>query len=129
MYVRNFNRPRLLYIDTNTNAIASLKGKLYERQIDSRSLSPNQHNSNYQLSHRPSGSTHKSLDLSNVGITLPHASLVNMMSTENPETSYRSKSRSPELLNIGRRPSSDPFMDLLFSGWNPDLPDPATLSH
>ena len=63
---------------------------------------------------------------SNVGgNSLPHSSLalVDTTASESPESRFRSISGSP-----GLKPS-DPFMDLLFSGWDPDLPDPNTLNH
>jgi hypothetical protein len=37
-------------------------------------------------------------------------------------------SGSPDLGGGKKAGDSDPFMDLLFSGWNPDLPDPARLN-
>lgn len=65
------------------------------------------------------------------GITLPQASLaiLDLIAPDSPETRFRSSSGSPELQNVNAKPGSDPFMDLLFSGWNPDLPDPTTLNH
>jgi len=63
------------------------------------------------------------------GITLPHVAVMNLIAPDSPETRFRSASRSPELQNVNVQSNPDPFMDLLFSGWNPDLPDPATLNH
>jgi len=65
------------------------------------------------------------------GITLPHASLalMNLIAPDSPGSRFRSASESPELQDVSAKSNSDPFMDLLFSGWNPDLPDPATLNH
>ncbi|KAF9569661.1 hypothetical protein CPC08DRAFT_652540 [Agrocybe pediades] len=103
--------------------IAELKSKLYEKNMGSPHSGP--------LS--PSGaagssSGHASSDAA--GISLPHASLtvMNLIAPGSPETRFRSTSRSPELQNANVS-NPDPFMDLLFSGWNPDLPDPATLNH
>ncbi|KAJ7181742.1 hypothetical protein C8R43DRAFT_970241 [Mycena crocata] len=95
--------------------IAQLKNKLHERQIGSRSASPN----------RPSSVGNGS---DQGGISLPHASLA-MMNLISPEPDFRSESGSPDLRTIASQNSPDPLMDLLFLGWNPDLPDPATLSH
>ncbi|KAJ7786406.1 hypothetical protein B0H16DRAFT_1490342 [Mycena metata] len=94
--------------------IAQLKNKLHERH-GSRSSSP-----------RP-GSVGNGSD---GGISLPHASLamMNLISPE-AEAQFRgSESGSPELRTISQG-SPDPLMDLLFLGWNPDLPDPTTLNH
>ncbi len=63
------------------------------------------------------------------GIALPQLNLINIITSESPETRFRSASGSPVMQDVSGRSSSDPFMDLLFSGWNPDLPDPATLNH
>ena len=53
-----------------------------------------------------------------------------MMSMVNDVSdSSRFRSHSPELRTINSRNAGDPFMDLLFQGWNPDLPDPSTLNH
>ncbi|KAJ7293658.1 hypothetical protein C8J57DRAFT_1269605 [Mycena rebaudengoi] len=92
--------------------IAHLKNKLHNR-TNSRSASPN----------RPASSGN-----SDGGISLPHASLamMNLISPDS-EARFRSDSGSPDLRTIASSP--DPLMDLLFLGWNPDLPDPATLNH
>lgn len=44
-------------------------------------------------------------------------------------TSESGESNSPELRPATQKNDSDPFMTLLFSGWNPDLPDPPVLNH
>ncbi|KAJ6575202.1 hypothetical protein B0H19DRAFT_1127645 [Mycena capillaripes] len=95
--------------------IAQLKNKLHERQT-SRSSSPN----------RPG-----SVGSDNGGISLPHASLamMNLISPEASDSHFRSESGSPDLRTIASQSSPDPLMDLLFLGWNPDLPDPTTLNH
>lgn len=107
--------------------ISQLKSRLYE-QGASRSMSPH-HNSS--STNAPVGSTSISRP-DRGGISLPQAPL-SMMNLIAPETSdatrFRSPSGSPQLSNANKDASSDPFMDLLFSGWNPDLPDPATLNH
>ncbi|KAF7339400.1 hypothetical protein MSAN_02153900 [Mycena sanguinolenta] len=83
------------------NQIAQLKNKLHDRRATSRSSSPN----------RPSSAANGS---DNGGISLPHASLamMNLISSDTSDARFR-----------------NPLMDLLFLGWNPDLPDPATLNH
>lgn len=57
--------------------------------------------------------------------------MTNMGSSHSPETRFRSESGTPELRSSNLRNSngSEQFMDLLFLGWNPDLPDPGTLNH
>ncbi|KAJ7254029.1 hypothetical protein B0H12DRAFT_1202366 [Mycena haematopus] len=98
------------------NQIAQLKNKLLDRRATSRSSSPN----------RPS-----SVGTDNGGISLPHASLamMNLISPDTSDTRFRSESGSPDLRTIASQNNPDPLMDLLFLGWNPDLPDPATLNH
>jgi len=46
-----------------------------------------------------------------------------------PELRVRGSTHSPELRSISPKERLDPFMTLLFSGWNPDLPDPPVLDH
>lgn len=53
--------------------------------------------------------------------------MMNLATPETPET--RGQSGSPELYALNSKPSPDPFLDLLFLGWNSDLPDPSTLNH
>ncbi|KAJ7225441.1 hypothetical protein GGX14DRAFT_420493 [Mycena pura] len=98
--------------------IAQLKNQLQERQTISRSSSPN----------RP-GSRENGSDSS--AITLPHLSLpmMNLISTGTQDGRFGSESGSPDLGANPSQSSPDPLMDLLFLGWNPDLPDPATLNH
>ncbi|KAE9411013.1 hypothetical protein BT96DRAFT_804490 [Gymnopus androsaceus JB14] len=89
--------------------ISSLKSRLYEKQANgsTRSISP--------IHSGPSQSN------SPTGISLPHASL-----SLSETTPYREGTASP----APEAPANgDPFMELLFLGWNPDLPDPATLNH
>ncbi|KAF9069139.1 hypothetical protein BDP27DRAFT_1522180 [Rhodocollybia butyracea] len=82
---------------------ASLKNKLYDKQATDQPSTPQ---------------SNSSQSPSSQGISLPHASL------SMTDLSQRNESSSPDLSTNG-----DPFMELLFSGWNPDLPDPATLNH
>ncbi|KAF8898643.1 hypothetical protein BD779DRAFT_26545 [Infundibulicybe gibba] len=114
------------------DSLAQLKNRLYEQQSGSRSVSPGRSTS----LNRPSSSNAlapssggQPSDLA--GISLPHASLsmLNMMSSGgSPETRFRGETDSPELHNVNKS-APDPLMDLLYMGWNPDLPDPTTLNH
>ena len=63
------------------------------------------------------------------GKSLPHSSLAlaDTITPESLEAQFRSTSGSPEFQNSLK--PSDAFVDLLFSGWDPDLPDPDTLNH
>lgn len=66
------------------------------------------------------------------GIALPRASLsmMNMISPEIPDGQHP-QDGTPQLSTAAKpnKIKTDPFMDLLFSGWNPDLPEPAVLGH
>ncbi|KAK1232697.1 hypothetical protein PQX77_004173 [Marasmius sp. AFHP31] len=99
--------------------ITSLKNKLYEVQATSITRSESPHTS----------LTGPNLDTG--VISLPQASLAMTptLSSTTPDPQFRSESGSPEMQTSSKGGSSDPFMDLLFLGWNPDLPDPATLNH
>lgn len=87
--------------------ISLLKQRLYDKQGGNRSASPG------------AGGSDEG------GITLPRASLA--MSLIAPG-SDDGDSSSPDVNGGKKGGDSDPFMDLLFSGWNPDLPDPARLN-
>jgi hypothetical protein len=50
------------------------------------------------------------------------------LSSDNAVSRFRSESNSPEFAGAYFR-SSDPLLELIFSGWNPDLPDPPILEH
>ncbi|TFK30532.1 hypothetical protein FA15DRAFT_662503 [Coprinopsis marcescibilis] len=95
--------------------IIHLKQRLYEQGGSNRSMTPSQNGSD------------------STGITLPRASLaMNLIAPETPETRFRSATGSPDMTaskQSGSGGDTDPFMDLLFSGWNPDLPEPAVLDH
>jgi hypothetical protein len=54
--------------------------------------------------------------------------MMNLITPDSPQQQARGGSGSPELTTAPKT-GSDPFMDLLFSGWNPDLPDPNTINH
>jgi hypothetical protein len=57
------------------------------------------------------------------------ASLERFNPPDSPELRLRGSTHSPELHTVSLKDNSDPFMTLLFSGWNPDLPDPPVLDH
>jgi hypothetical protein len=110
---------------------AQLRNKLYDQQMR---FSPNQshHPSSYSdlstsavYQHAPSTITHPTF----TGISLPHVSLdMNPTSSGGPDSRIRNENGSQEAQSINSK-NSDPFMDLFFSGWNPDLPDPPLLNH
>ncbi|KAG5648071.1 hypothetical protein DXG03_007106 [Asterophora parasitica] len=114
--------------------ISHLKNRLYEKDLVSHSSS-NQA-SDHLYSSNPVSPPSTSRSLAEVGrISLPHASLSMMsLASESPESAFRSLSRTPEnppaIANKHPSgPTPGPFMDMLFIGWNPELPDPATLNH
>ncbi|KAF5377434.1 hypothetical protein D9615_005321 [Tricholomella constricta] len=113
--------------------ISHLKTRLYEQEMVSRSISPNQLPSNplFTSSVSPPSISSRLSDIG--GISLPHASLsmMNLVAPESPESRFRSQSRTPENTLANKQPGTaiDPLMDLLFLGWNSDLPDPAALNH
>ncbi|KIM48115.1 hypothetical protein M413DRAFT_439826 [Hebeloma cylindrosporum] len=105
--------------------ISQLKSRLYEKQAGPSSPRPTRVTP-------PTGTVGSLSRQSDAGgITLPHASLalMNLIAPDSPGTRFRSASGSPELQDVSAKSNSDSFVDLLFSGWNPDLPDPATLNH
>ncbi|KAK7463678.1 hypothetical protein VKT23_007021 [Stygiomarasmius scandens] len=93
--------------------IAALKGQLNDQSNSQNGDSPSQAESN-ALS--PPSRPPSELK----GIALPRASLV-------LDSQFRNDSSSPELRPVTS--TKDPFMELLFIGWNTDLPDPATMNH
>jgi len=103
-----------------TPAVATLKAQLFEQ-----SMTATIHSNDAQ---HPHGSRRDS-DAGNIALPQASLALMNLIATDHPDTRFRSASNSPELRNVSVKTSADPFMDLLFSGWNPDLPDPATLNH
>ncbi|KAF5375241.1 hypothetical protein D9758_000188 [Tetrapyrgos nigripes] len=96
--------------------IANLKTQLNDQQAGaSPSNSQSQaegSNKSRSISPRPSSEVK--------GISLPRAALV-------LDPQFRNDSSSPELRPVTS--AKDPFMELLFIGWNTDLPDPATMNH
>ncbi|RPD64963.1 hypothetical protein L226DRAFT_528244 [Lentinus tigrinus ALCF2SS1-7] len=117
--------------------IAQLKSQLSEsRSFDSRSASPSRHaqlarNGNHFASTSVNG---RSPDGSPTGggIILPHASLdmLGQLSPGSSDSHPRGSTSSPELRQgMQQQHIPDPLMEVLFSGWDPDLPDPDTLDH
>ncbi|OBZ80089.1 hypothetical protein A0H81_00957 [Grifola frondosa] len=122
--------------------ISQLKSQLNEsRNFTSRSASPSRHfpHSGHRLTSASSisgmstnGRTPEdSPNGSGSGIVLPQASLEMMhrFSSDSPESQFRGSSGSPELRQSGGGSIPDPLMDMLFAGWDPDLPEPDVLSH
>lgn len=116
---------------------AQLKSQLNEqRNFGSRSASPSRHA--HVRNHFASGSSHGGQSDSGSptagGIVLPHASLdvLQDLSPRSNGSHPRGSTGSPELRQGTQQHSQvvpEPFMDVLFSGWDPDLPDPDTLDH
>lgn len=120
--------------------ISQLKNRLFEQASMSRSSS----SSPGHLRNSP-GQKHayfaSGQSLDNGGLSSPHMmantislpqaamEIASLLSTDSPETRLRSQSDSPEMSGMRGRSGPDVFMDLLFSGWNTDLPDPLVLNH
>jgi hypothetical protein len=120
------------FLSTYLGSAARLKNQLFEKeQALSRSITPNQHQSNLPSTSPISQNSSLTRPTSSTsGVCLPQASItmMNLIEPDSPQQAGRNDSGSPELTTAAKS-TSDPFMDLLFSGWNPDLPDPNTLNH
>lgn len=104
---------------SNFYFLAALKGQLYSTQSGS---SPPQ---------RSITATHIGRQ-ETVNVTLPKvpSSLIDFNLINSTEPRVQTSNQSPELQDVSiKMIDSDPFMDLLYLGWNPDLPDPVTLNH
>jgi hypothetical protein len=112
--------------------IARLKGKLYEQQeATSRSVSPGRHPPHNHGYLRPSSAASSSgicRRTPDISASVDRASLERFI-PDSPELRFRGTTDSPELRAVSPKDSSEPFMTLLFSGWNQDLPDPPVLDH
>ncbi|KAL1951612.1 hypothetical protein VTO73DRAFT_761 [Trametes versicolor] len=116
--------------------ISQLKSQLNEqRHYDSRSASPRRAHISHHGGHRmasgsSSGQTPEHSP-NGGGIILPHASLdaVHHLSPDSTGSLARNSTSSPELRHGNQHVVPDPLMDMLFAGWDPDLPDPDTLDH
>ncbi|RDX52046.1 hypothetical protein OH76DRAFT_238690 [Lentinus brumalis] len=117
--------------------IAQLKSQLNEsRSYNSRSASPSRHAQLARNGHHfasTSSVNGRSPDGSPTGggIILPHASLdvLSQLSPDSTDSHPRGSTSSPEMRQGMQQHIPDPLMDVLFSGWDPDLPDPDTLDH
>jgi hypothetical protein len=100
---------------------AKLKIQLQEQNI----TSPTHHNQVYS-SYRP-GSSSSSTSSGQTPTTgskhLLH-SIKNVSAMTLPQGS-----QSPELHGVADRSSADAVLELMYSGWNPDLPEPHILNH
>jgi hypothetical protein len=104
-----------MYITANNLLTAQLKGKLSDSpQLSSRSASPA---GSTRHVYRSSPSNFSG------GIALPASSL----DLRDHSGDYRG-TMAPELPNMGKI-SPEPFLHLLYSGWNTDLPDPQVMLH
>ncbi|KAL1737750.1 hypothetical protein HDZ31DRAFT_70831 [Schizophyllum fasciatum] len=67
------------------------------------------------------------------GANAHHAHIPNASaSSTSPQEDLAITSPASDVANAAARldsPEPDPFMELLFSGWDPELPDRATLNH
>jgi hypothetical protein len=101
--------------------VSKLKIQLQEQNI----TSPTHHNQVYS-SYRP-GSSSSSTSSGQTPTTgskhLLH-SIKNVSAMTLPQGS-----QSPELHGVADRSSADAVLELMYSGWNPDLPEPHILNH
>ncbi|KAI0348501.1 hypothetical protein BDW22DRAFT_1320720 [Trametopsis cervina] len=122
--------------------ISQLRSQLNEaRNFDARSSSPvhrglpSYHGVETSLSDTHSPSARSPLDNSPNGNGLlmpPPPSTIDMSSTTSqgsPESQLRGSTGSPEILHVSTNASDPLIMDMLFSGWDPDLPGPDVLNH
>lgn len=98
---------------------AALKGQLHSKQTVTPPPQPSTNTTVIQ----------DSLDVLSLSLSPPSNPILSFL-TPSPEMRFQSASLSPELSNTNALMiETDPFLGLLFSGWNTDLPDPATLNH
>lgn len=55
--------------------------------------------------------------------------MTNGLSVDSPGSQMRGSTGSPEMLQPANTRGREMMMDMLFSGWDPDLPDPDVLNH
>lgn len=106
--------------------ISQLKSRLRESQAASLcAVSPD----SSEEMHEPSLASSKpySSQGNTTEISVPHAPLLMLDATYDSGTYDRTTVSGPRISLI--EPEVDNFMELLFLGWNPDLPDPGTLNH
>ena len=65
------------------------------------------------------------------GIAKGHATLdvTKALGVDSPDSQMRASTSSPEMLQGGSNRGTDPMMDMLYVGWDQDLPEPDHLSH
>ncbi|KII93558.1 hypothetical protein PLICRDRAFT_171296 [Plicaturopsis crispa FD-325 SS-3] len=114
--------------------VSELKSRLYHNASGSRSISPNRNsqlrNSNLRAGSSSSAGRHTSPQAHTLAgdISLPQASLNVgnlMIPSKTPEP--RLPTHSPDLHTTNDPKAHDHFFEMLFSGWNTDLPDPSEL--
>jgi hypothetical protein len=108
--------------------ISQLKQKLYERQ-SSRSASPGQglarrNSATQRTVTPPSSSSGHSSELSNVPLRRASFGAVVEAAQKCHATNFDGVTGSPH-----SRASDNDLSELMFSGWEPDLPNPAALGH
>lgn len=128
-------------VTTRHFSTAQLRSQLNEaRNFNSRSASPSQnllythHRIASAVSVATSPSSRSPTDNSpngNAG-TLLHGpgDSANSVSADSPDSQLRGSTSSPEILQATNGHVGDTIiMDMLFSGWDPDLPEPEVLNH
>jgi hypothetical protein len=45
------------------------------------------------------------------------------------DSDHRNNSNSPELYEVQHKSSTDTILEIIYSGWNPDLPERSVLEH
>lgn len=51
------------------------------------------------------------------------------LAVDSPDSQMRASTSSPEMLQGSSNRGTDPLMDMLYVGWDHDLPEPEHLSH
>ena len=119
----------LMHVFTAVCFLARLKQKLHERR-DTRSASPSQelarrNSAGQRTVTPPTSSSGHSSKFSNV--SSPRVSLGAIVDAAQKchATNFDGVTGSPN----SRASDNDHLSELMFSGWEPDLPNPATLGH
>ena len=65
------------------------------------------------------------------GISAAHVQIdiAKALAVDSPDSQMRASTSSPEMLQGSNNRGTDPLMDVLYSGWDPDLPQLDVLSH
>lgn len=101
---------------------AKLKIQLQEQ---SNNMSPTHHN---QAHYSPGSASSSSVSNSNSQTLTGSKSLLHSIKNGSA-LALRQDSISPELQGVTDRSSADALLELIYSGWNPDLPEPHILNH